>query len=147
MSAATTAAARAGRRRIEPWTLAGAALLVLLLFFSVLPMAWIWPRRSDAIRRRAVPARVDPAQPDVRAVLPAVLGEDEVGRSSSAICEQPLGSTATTVLGVLVEVPAAYALALPIPGSQPALLRVLVRNCSRRSCLTSLFIMMRSMDW
>ena len=41
MSAAPPAAARAGRRRIEPWTLAGAALLVLLLFFSVLPMAWM----------------------------------------------------------------------------------------------------------
>src|SRR6185436_8949000 len=41
MSTAGPVAAPARRWRLEPWTLGGALLLVLLLLFSMLPMTWM----------------------------------------------------------------------------------------------------------
>ena len=147
MSAATPAAARAGRRRIEPWTVAGAALLVLLLFFSMLPMAWMLAT-SIKTQFAAVqyPPEWIPRNPTLEQYYRLLSPTNEVGREFLRYLLNSLWvSTATTVLGVLVGVPAAYAFSrFRFPGRHLLFYAVLVRNMFPAVVfLMPLFILMR----
>src|SRR5215470_8158 len=148
MLAATAPAVRA-RRRVEPWTLAGAALLVLLLLFSVLPMAWmlITSLKTQFGAAQYPPAWI-PRNPTLEQYRRLLSPTSEVGREFLGYLLNSLWvSAATTVLGVLVGVPTAYAFSrFRFPGRNLLFYAVLVRNMFPAVVfLMPLFIMMRWM--
>ena len=149
MSPTTSAAARVGRRRIEPWALGGAVLLALLLLFSVLPMAWMLAT-SVKTQFAAVqyPPEWFPRHPTLEQYYRLLSPANEVGREFLGYLLNSLWvSTATTVLGVVVGVPAAYAFSrFRFPGRHLLFYAVLVRNMFPAVVfLMPLFIMMRWM--
>jgi len=147
MSDATSWAAHRGRGRIGPWTVAGGALLVLLLLFSLLPMAWMLAT-SIKTQFAAVqyPPEWIPRNPTLEQYYRLLSPRNEVGREFLGYLLNSLWvSTATTVLGVLVGVPAAYAFSrFRFPGRNLLFYAVLVRNMFPAVVfLMPLFIMMR----
>ena len=140
-------AASPARRRFEPWSIVGAALVVLLLLFSILPMTWmLLTSVKSQFAALQYPPEWIPRNPSFEQYARLLSPASEIGREFLAYLGNSLWvSFATTVLGVVVAVPAAYAFSrFRFPGRNLLFYSVLVRNMFPAVVfLMPLFIMMR----
>ena len=140
----------AGRRgRHDPWVTAGALLLLALTMFALLPMAWmIVTSIKSQFAATQYPPQWIPTEPTLdeyrRLLSPAsVIGQEFLRYMINSLWV----SFATTALGVIVAVPAAYAFSrFRFPGRNLLFYSVLLRNMFPAVVfLMPLFIMMRWM--
>jgi multiple sugar transport system permease protein len=136
----------AGARR-DPWRVGGNLLLIFLLVMTLLPMAWmvITSLKSQFAATQYPPDWLprNPTLAEYRSLLsPASpVGQEFLGYMLNSLWV----SFATTVLGVVVAVPAAYAFSrFRFPGRNLLFFSVLVRNMFPAVVfLMPLFILMR----
>ena len=121
-----TTATQDGCRRRGPWV-----FMATLLLFTAIPLAWMvstsFKGQFAALQQ---PPQGSPATPTLTSTAPSLTPAAKSGRSSCTTCSTASGySTATTVLGVAVAVPAAYAFSrFSFPGRDMLFFSVLVRN-------------------
>jgi len=134
-------------KRPDPWRLAGAVLLALLTLFAIIPMAWMLVTSlKTQFAAMQYPPQWIPASPTTENYQRLLSPDSEVGRDFLGYMLNSLWvSFATTVLGVLVAVPAAYAFSrFRFPGRNLLFYSVLLRNMFPAVIfLMPLFIMMR----
>ncbi|MHB2169372.1 carbohydrate ABC transporter permease [Alsobacter sp. R-9] len=135
------------RKRRDPWVVAGNVFLVVLTLFSLLPMTWMFIT-SIKTQFAAVqyPPEWWPRHPTLGEYARLLLPTSEVGREFLRYMANSLWvSFASTVLGVVVAVPAAYAFSrFRFPGRNLLFYSVLLRNMFPAVVfLMPLFIMMR----
>ena len=134
-------------RRLDPWRAAGWGFLALLLLFSLVPMAWMLVTSVKAqFAALQYPPSWWPRDPTLENYTLLLSPQSEVGRIFLHYLLNSLWvSFATTVLGVLVAVPAAYAFSrFRFPGRNLLFYGVLLRNMFPAVVfLMPLFIMMR----
>jgi multiple sugar transport system permease protein len=135
------------RRKRDPWVVAGNLFLVLLTLFAVLPMAWMFIT-SIKTQFAAVqyPPEWWPANPTLQEYARLLLPTSDVGREFLRYLANSFWvSFATTVLGLIIAVPAAYAFSrFRFPGRNLLFYSVLLRNMFPAVVfLMPLFIMMR----
>lgn len=144
---AVTTLPPASRRRFEPWSAGGWLLLALLVFLAMLPMAWmLLTSLKSQFAALQYPPEWIPRQPTIAEYVRLLSPASEVGREFLGYLLNSLWvSLATTVLGVIVAVPAAYAFSrFRFPGRNLLFYAVLVRNMFPAVVfLMPLFIMMR----
>ncbi|WP_172292827.1 carbohydrate ABC transporter permease [Pseudoruegeria sp. HB172150] len=131
------------------WSLTGWVFLILLLIFAVAPMLWmlITSFKSQFAALKYPPEFI-PSNPNLEQYERLLSPKNEVGRQFLRYMANSIWvSTATTILGVAVAVPAAYAFArFRFPGRQALFFSVLFRNMFPAVVfLMPLFIMMRWM--
>ena len=105
--------------------------LAFMLVFTALPMVWMF---STSIKTEFAaieqPPRIIPREPTFGQYTELLSPANPTGRQFLTYLKNSIWvSTATTVLGVLVAVPAAYAFSrFSFPGREPLFFSVLVRN-------------------
>lgn len=138
-------AARSPRR--DPWRLAGNAFLAVLLLFAVLPMVWMFLTSiKTQFAALQYPPEWIPRNPTLEEYGRLLSPANEIGREFLGYLLNSIWvSFATTVLGVAVAVPAAYAFSrFRFPGRNLLFYSVLLRNMFPAVVfLMPLFIMMR----
>jgi multiple sugar transport system permease protein len=137
----------ASRRRSNPWSIAGWIYLALLTLFSLLPMAWML---STSLKTQFAavqyPPEWIPSNPTLEQYRRLLSPQYEIGREFLQYAWNSIYiSVITTVLGVVLAVPAAYAFSrFRFPGRNALFYSVLVRNMFPAVVfLIPLFIMMR----
>ena len=144
-NAAERPAGRRGRR--DPWVTAGTVLLVALTMFTVLPMAWmVVTSIKTQFAATQYPPEWIPANPTLDEYRRLLSPASEIGREFLRYLLNSIWvSFATTALGVIVAVPAAYAFSrFRFPGRNLLFYSVLLRNMFPAVVfLMPLFIMMR----
>ena len=135
------------RRRFDAWSVAGWIFLILLLLFTVIPMLWMlstsFKTQLGALR---FPPRWIPDNPTLENYKLLLNPNEDVGRTFLRYMGNSLFvSTATTIIGVIVAVPAAYAFSrFRFPGKNALFYGVLLRNMFPAVVfLMPLFILMR----
>jgi multiple sugar transport system permease protein len=119
------------RKRPSPLVVVGWIFLGLLLLYTAVPMVWMvstsFKSEFAAIQQ---PPRWIPAEPTLDQYTRLLSPASDTGRTFLGYLRNSVWvSTATTVLGLLVAVPAAYAFSrFDFPGRQPLFFTVLVRN-------------------
>jgi multiple sugar transport system permease protein len=135
------------RRRLNGYGVARWVLLILLLLFTGIPLAWmISTSLKTSFGAIQQPPQWIPAEPTLEAYTNLLSPASDVGQMFLRFIGNSLWvSTATTVLGLLVAVPAAYAFSrFSFPGRQPLFFSVLVRNMFPAVVfLIPLFILMK----
>jgi multiple sugar transport system permease protein len=141
------AAGSAGRKRVDGWRWTGRIFILLLSIFAVLPMVWmILTSIKTQFAALQYPPEWWPKNPTLEQYETLLNPTSDVGReflgylwNSVWIC------TVTTILGVLVAVPAAYAFSrFRFPGRAWLFYAVLLRNMFPAVVfLMPLFILMR----
>ena len=141
------AAAVARRRRRDPWRIAGNVYLALLVLFAMLPMAWML---STSLKTQFAalqyPPQWIPSNPTIEQYRRLLSPANDVGREFLTYAFNSIYvSITTTILGVVIAVPAAYAFSrFRFPGRHLLFYAVLVRNMFPAVVfLIPLFIMMR----
>ena len=137
------------KRKRDPWRIAGNVFLTVLIIFAALPMVWMFIT-SIKSQFAAVQYPPDwfPRSPTLDEYRRLLLPTSEVGRVFLRYMFNSIWvSFATTVLGVVVAVPAAYAFSrFRFPGRNLLFYSVLLRNMFPAVVfLMPLFIMMRWM--
>lgn len=137
------------RKPINGWRIAGWIFLVLLLLFSALPMLWMLIT-SVKTQFAAIqyPPEFLPSNPTLEQYRRLLSPSNEIGGQFLRYMSNSLYvSTLTTIFGVGVAVPAAYAFArFRFPGRNALFFSVLFRNMFPAVVfLMPLFIMMRWM--
>jgi multiple sugar transport system permease protein len=140
---------RPASRRRDPWRIAGNIFLVVLTLFAILPMAWMF-LTSIKSQFAAVqyPPEWLPRNPTLAEYQRLLSPASDTGRDFLRYMANSIGvSMATTVLAVIVAVPAAYAFSrFRFPGRNLLFYSVLLRNMFPAVVfLMPLFIMMRWM--
>ena len=140
----------AGRRgRHDPWVTAGTVLLVVLTMFALMPMAWmIVTSIKSQFAATQYPPQWIPSEPTLDEYWRLLSPSGKVGQEFLRYLINSLWvSFATTALGVIVAVPAAYAFSrFRFPGRNLLFYSVLLRNMFPAVVfLMPLFIMMRWM--
>ncbi|MXU65052.1 carbohydrate ABC transporter permease [Oceanomicrobium pacificus] len=137
------------RFRITRWHVMGWIFLATLLFFAVAPMVWMlitsFKSQFAALK---YPPELIPQNPNLEQYERLLSPKNDVGRQFLRYMLNSIWvSTATTVFGVAVAVPAAYAFArFRFPGRKALFFSVLFRNMFPAVVfLMPLFIMMRWM--
>ncbi len=137
------------RSRITRWHVMGWFFLVTLLFFAVAPMIWMlitsFKSQFAALK---YPPEFYPRNPNFEQYQRLLSPSNDVGRQFLRYMLNSIWvSTAATVFGVAVAVPAAYAFArFRFPGRKALFFSVLFRNMFPAVVfLMPLFIMMRWM--
>jgi len=137
------------RKRIDGWRWAGRVFLTLLLIFTVLPMFWmILTSVKSQFAAMQYPPQWWPAEPTLQNYVKLLDVTNRVGREFLLYFWNSLYvSTATTILGVAVAVPAAYAFSrFRFPGRTFLFFAVLLRNMFPAVVfLMPLFLLMRWM--
>jgi multiple sugar transport system permease protein len=135
------------RRRRDPWRVAGWITLALLTVFAMLPMAWML---STSLKTQFAalqyPPEWIPSNPTIEQYTRLLSPANEVGQEFLRYTFNSIFiSITTTILGVVVAVPAAYAFSrFRFPGRHLLFYSVLVRNMFPAVVfLIPLFIMMR----
>ena len=134
-------------RRADPWRIVGNTFLAVLTIFAIMPMAWML---ITSVKTQFAALQYPPEwiprhitlEQYVRLLSPA----NDTGRDFLRYLANSLWvSTATTVLGIIVAVPAAYAFSrFRFPGRNLLFYSVLLRNMFPAVVfLMPLFIMMR----
>ncbi len=146
-AAPAQSADRRRSRRRDPWRIAGNIVLVVLTLFAILPMAWMF-LTSIKSQFAAVqyPPEWLPRNPTLAEYTRLLSPTNDTGRDFLRYMANSIGvSVATTVLGVIVAVPAAYAFSrFRFPGRNLLFYSVLLRNMFPAVVfLMPLFIMMR----
>jgi multiple sugar transport system permease protein len=151
MTAIATSAAmsQATRRRkpIDWWRWAGRIFLVFMIIYTVVPMAWmILTSLKGGFAAMMFPPQWWPAEPTLANYTRLLDPNDTIGRDFLRYFWNSLWvSTTTTVLAVVVAVPAAYAFSrFRFPGRTFLFFAVLLRNMFPAVIfLVPLFILMR----
>lgn len=132
--ATTTRRVYAKRRkpfRLNAWSIAGWLFLLLLLLFTVIPMAWML---STSLKTEFAsiqqPPQWIPSNITFEEYTTLLNPNDELGSEFLRYLRNSIWvSTMTTILGLLVAVPAAYAFSrFTFPGKDALFFSVLVRN-------------------
>jgi multiple sugar transport system permease protein len=133
----------------RPESLAGWIFLFVLLVYAVVPMAWMlstsFKTQFSALQQPPVWIPKDPTLEQYRTLLSPY---NDIGRGFLRYLLNSLWvSTATTILGVVVAVPAAYAFSrFNFPGKNGLFFAILVRNMFPLVVfLIPLFIMMQNL--
>jgi len=141
------AAAIARRRQRDPWRIASNVYLALLVLFAMLPMAWML---STSLKTQFAalqyPPQWIPTNPTIEQYRRLLSPANDVGREFLTYAFNSIYvSITTTILGVVIAVPAAYAFSrFRFPGRHLLFYAVLVRNMFPAVVfLIPLFIMMR----
>ena len=142
---------RTARRRKRPSALVvgGWIFLALLLAFTVIPMAWMVSTslKTEFASIQQPPVWI-PAEPTLEQYTRLLLPADETGRTFLGYLRNSVWvSTATTALGLIVAIPAAYAFSrFSFPGKDALFFSVLIRNMFPVVVfLIPLFILMRNL--
>ena len=137
------------RRSIGGWSLTGWIFLFLLLLFSVLPMLWMLITSvKSQFAAVQYPPELIPRNPTLEQYWRLLSPTSEIGTQFLRyLWNSIFVSTLTTVFGVAVAVPAAYAFSrFRFPGRNALFFSVLFRNMFPAVVfLMPLFIMMRWM--
>ena len=136
-------------KRLTRWHVMGWVFLAVLLIFAVAPMIWmlITSFKSQFAALKYPPEFI-PQNPNLEQYDRLLSPKNDVGRQFLRyMLNSIFVSTATTIFGVAVAVPAAYAFArFKLPGRQALFFSVLFRNMFPAVVfLMPLFIMMRWM--
>jgi multiple sugar transport system permease protein len=152
MSAVTLERRPAPKRRrgkAGGWGVARIVYLVLLGIFTVLPMAWmLLTSVKTQFAALQYPPEWIPSEPTLEQYTRLLSPANEVGQEFlHYLLNSVMVATATTVLGVVIAVPAAYAFSrFRFPGRKLLFYAVLVRNMFPAVVfLMPLFIMMKWM--
>jgi len=151
MSAVTLERRPAAKRRSKAggWGVARIVYLVLLGIFTVLPMAWmLLTSVKTQFAALQYPPEWIPSEPTLEQYTRLLSPTNEVGQEFlHYLLNSIMVSTATTILGVVIAVPAAYAFSrFRFPGRKLLFYAVLVRNMFPAVVfLMPLFIMMKWM--
>jgi multiple sugar transport system permease protein len=136
-------------RRIDCWRVGGWVFLTLLLVFATLPMAWmLLTSVKTQFAASQYPPEWWPHNPTLENYTRLLSPTSDVGQEFlTYLLNSVWVSSATTVLGVIVAVPAAYAFSrFHFPGREMLFYSVLVRNMFPGVVfLIPLFIMMRDL--
>lgn len=151
MTATTTRQAppppRKRRKRRDGWAIAGWIYLGMLLLFTVVPMIWmLLTSIKPQFAAMQYPPQWIPNEPTLAEYRRLLSPASQVGREFLRYLANSLWvSTATTVVGVSLAVPAAYAFSrFRFPGRQALFYSVLLRNMFPAVVfLMPLFLMMR----
>ena len=148
MTAVTIAGERpVGRRRFDGWRWSGRIFLVLLLIFSIMPMAWMLiTSLKTGFAAMQYPPQWWPAEVTFESYWRLINPASEVGQDFLRYFWNSLWvSTISTILAVIVAVPAAYAFSrFRFPGRTFLFFSVLLRNMFPAVVfLVPLFILMR----
>lgn len=147
MTASAQPVRQSRRRRIDPWTIGGWVLLVMLTFVAIMPMAWmLLTSLKSQFAALQYPPEWIPRNPTTEEYVRLLSPTSDVGREFLGYLANSFWvSMATTVLGVILAVPAAYAFSrFRFPGRNLLFYAVLVRNMFPAVVfLMPLFIMMR----
>ncbi len=140
----------AGRRgRHDPWVTAGSVLLLALTMFTLMPIAWmVVTSIKSQFAATQYPPQWIPSEPTLDEYRRLLSPSGKVGQEFLRYMINSLWvSFATTALGVIVAVPAAYAFSrFHFPGRNLLFYSVLLRNMFPAVVfLMPLFIMMRWM--
>jgi multiple sugar transport system permease protein len=151
--ASATRAVTARRRRrfkAQPVTILGWLFLLLMLAFTIIPMAWmISTSLKSSFAAINQPPQWIPNEPTLDAYRNLLSPSSDAGAEFLRYLRNSLWvSTATTVLGLLVAVPASYAFSrFNFPGRDALFFSVLVRNMFPVVVfLIPLFILMRRLS-
>jgi len=135
------------RRRTDGWSVAGWIYIALLTLFAMLPMAWMLSTSlKSQFAALQYPPEWIPSNPNFEQYRRLLSPANPVGQEFlHYMLNSIYVSTATTILGVIVAVPAAYAFSrFRFPGRNLLFYGVLVRNMFPAVVfLIPLFIMMR----
>ncbi|KGM36035.1 carbohydrate ABC transporter permease [Inquilinus limosus] len=147
MSAAEMVIRPIRRRPREPWRLVGNMFLVVLTAFSALPMLWmLLTSVKGQFAALQYPPQWIPTSPTLEQYRRLLSPNSDVGREFlTYMLNSLIVSTATTVLGLVVAVPAAYGFSrFRFPGRNLLFYSVLLRNMFPAVVfLMPLFILMR----
>lgn len=148
MTTFSDAAARPrSRKPIDGWRWAGRVFLFFLLVFTILPMAWmVLTSVKSQFAAMQYPPQWWPTEPTMQNYWKLVDPSSEIGQEFLLYFWNSLYvSAVTTVLGVAVAVPAAYAFSrFRFPGRTFLFFSVLVRNMFPAVVfLMPLFLLMR----
>src|SRR5688500_3835293 len=144
--------ARAGittprRRRIDGWRWSGRFFLLFMLLYTAAPMAWMMLTSiKSQFAAMTYPPEWWPSEPTLASYRNLLDPENSVGRDFLRFFWNSLiVSTLTTILAVIVAVPAAYAFSrFRFPGRRFLFFSVLLRNMFPAVIfLVPLFILMR----
>ena len=151
-AAAAGTRSRAARRRKRPSALVvgGWVFLALLLAFTVIPMAWMVSTslKTEFASIQQPPVWI-PAEPTLEQYTRLLSPADETGRTFLGYLRNSVWvSVATTVIGLVVAIPAAYAFSrFSFPGKDALFFSVLIRNMFPVVVfLIPLFILMRTLQ-
>ena len=137
------------KKNVDWWRWAGRATLVFLLLFTMLPMAWmILTSVKSQFAAMQYPPQWWPTQPTLDNYFKLLNPNSQIGRDFLLYFWNSFYvSLATTILGVVVAVPAAYAFSrFRFPGRNFLFFAVLVRNMFPAVVfLMPLFLLMRWM--
>ena len=147
MTSTTQKAAPRTRRPIDAWSWAGRILLVLMLLFTAIPMIWmLLTSIKSGFAAMQSPPQWWPDEPTLASYKRLLDPSNSVGQDFLRFFWNSLFvSTVTTILAVVVAVPAAYAFSrFTFPGRQFLFFAVLLRNMFPAVIfLVPLFILMR----
>jgi multiple sugar transport system permease protein len=141
--------ARGGRTRLTPFGVAGWIAIVLLLIFTAVPMAWMVSTsvKTEFAAIQQPPSWI-PLNPTLDQYTRLLDPAGSTGQQFLGYLRNSLWiSSATTVLALVVAVPAAYAFArFRFPGKDALFFSVLIRNMFPVVVfLIPLFILMRNL--
>jgi multiple sugar transport system permease protein len=145
----STAASPAARRRrpIDGWRWAGRIFLAVMLVFTAMPMVWmLLTSIKSGFAAMQMPPQWWPNEPTLASYQKLLDPTNSVGHDFLRFFWNSLFvSTMTTILAVIVAVPAAYAFSrFEFPGRTPLFFAVLLRNMFPAVIfLVPLFILMR----
>jgi multiple sugar transport system permease protein len=143
----TAAAAPRNRARIDLWRWAGRAFLTLMFLFTALPMAWmLLTSFKSGFAAMQFPPQWWPNEPTLASYQKLLDPTNSVGQDFLRFFWNSLFvSTLSTILSVIVAVPAAYAFSrFDFPGRKFLFFAVLLRNMFPAVIfLVPLFILMR----
>ena len=135
------------RRRIDGWRWAGRVFLIVMLIYTAVPMVWMMLTSiKSQFAAMTYPPEWWPNEPTLASYRNLLDPQNSVGRDFLRFFLNSLiVSTLTTVLAVLVAVPAAYAFSrFRFPGRRFLFFSVLLRNMFPAVIfLVPLFILMR----
>jgi multiple sugar transport system permease protein len=148
MSAISTTGPRpASRKGIDWWRWAGRCFLVFILVFTALPMAWMFLTSiKSQFAALQYPPQWWPAEPTLDNYTRLLSPNSDIGlRFLRFMWNSFYVSLATTILGVMIAVPAAYAFSrFRFPGRTFLFFTVLLRNMFPAVVfLMPLFLLMR----
>ena len=140
---------RKKKRKADVWSVSGWIFLVLLLIFAVVPMFWmVITSLKGQFAALQYPPQWYPHDPTLEQYRRLLSPNNEMGRTFLRYMLNSIWvSTATTIIGVAIAVPAAYAFSrFRFPGRMLLFYSVLLRNMFPAVIfLMPLFIMMRNL--
>ena len=142
-----THAPKPRRRRIDGWRWSGRVFLLFMLVYTAVPMVWmLLTSIKSGFAAMAFPPEWWPIEPTLASYQKLLDPQNSVGQDFLRFFwTSLLVSTLTTILSVLVAVPAAYAFSrFSFPGRKFLFFAVLLRNMFPAVIfLVPLFILMR----